>query len=861
VTRAHFASLYGNETVDLVRYDGSRLSALRHFATSTGLTIMVITLASFNSRNNVIYRPSEQLPGERLPFQYIQETRPVLILDEPQNMTSDRSKEALRALKPLFALRYSATHRDTPNLLYRLTPVEAFRRNLVKRIQVDAVTERDNFNERFLALERVTAGSSGITATMRTYVTQHGRLREESVTLRHRDDLHNKTGRDEHIGYVVAEISAADKFVAFDNGVRINLDEVIGPSRPDIFRVQIERTIEEHMLRQEQLLGRGIKVLSLFFIDRVANYLGKDALIRRLFDEAYIAIVARHPHFQRWTPEQVRRAYFAQRKKRGTDQPQAVDTKIVDDDSKKNAADREAERAAFDLIMRDKERLLSFDEPVCFIFAHSALKEGWDNPNVFQICTLNQTVSELRKRQEIGRGMRLPVNQNGDRVFDEAVNILTVVANESYDRFCATLQQEYVEEGFMEAMVRPSRKGEATVQRNDALFANDHFRAFWAQLARRARYHITIDTDALVAACIERLNSARFVDPVILVERAEYVVTHFAITLLDARNNRARLRIQVTSTTGDESADVLSFALRDDLSRKLHDERLQGWRIAAITEAGPDSTIAFDNGVVLRINQPFTFDTERGQRPIARTQYEAQHTYPVPNIIERAARETSLTRPTLLRIFQGLRPSSQQHVFTNPEGFSSLFIEIVGDTLRHHIVDRLTFTFAPTEAPAHDLETTFPAQKIFPQRELVVATPHGLYDRVQVDSDVETNFVTDRLCRDSKVICFFKFPPTFLVPLPRIVGNYNPDWGILRHDESGEVVLQLIRETKGTEDEARLRFSHERLKVDAARRLFRALGIDYRVVTADTANWWVSGPDQTSYSVPRKSTMSKGAEQ
>ncbi|RMD60286.1 DEAD/DEAH box helicase, partial [Candidatus Parcubacteria bacterium] len=438
ITRDHFRALYGNETVNLIPYDGQRLSQLRGFAASTFVEILVMTLDSFNKKSNVIFKPSEKLPGERLPIQYIQETRPILILDEPQNMESDKAKAALRTLHPLFALRYSATHRTSPNLVYRLTPFDAYRLNLVKKIQVLGVTERENFNETYLHLVGIDTGRR-ITARLRTNVLEKGRLKEAEVTLRQGEDLFDKTGREEHrdAGWRVNEIHAGQGFVEFENGKRLTLGQYIGPRREEIFRVQIRETIRQHMQMQQKLQGKGIKVLSLFFIDRVANYTDENGIIRRIFDDEFEKQKRYFPFYQNMRPEEVRGAYFAKKKtKKGEE---FMDT------SGRNKAEREAEKAAFELIMKDKERLLSFNEKTCFIFAHSALREGWDNPNVFQICTLRDIRTERERRQSIGRGLRIAVNQDGERVFDEDVNILTVVANESYEHYAATLQSEYVE--------------------------------------------------------------------------------------------------------------------------------------------------------------------------------------------------------------------------------------------------------------------------------------------------------------------------------------------------------------------------------------------------------------------------------
>lgn len=844
ITRAHFRSLYGNETVHLIPYDGARLSQLRGFAASPFVEILLITLDSFNKTSNVIFKPSEKLPGERLPIQYIQETRPILILDEPQNMESETARAALRTLHPLFALRFSATHRTSPNLVYRLTPFDAYRLNLVKKIQVLGVTERENFNRPFLSLRAIETGKRLI-ARLLTYVQDKGRLREAEIRLAHGDDLFEKTGREEHRnGYRVSEINAARGFVEFENGLRLQVDETIGPNRPEVFRVQIRETIRQHMEMQQKLAGRDIKVLSLFFIDRVANYTAPDGIIRRIFDEEFEKLKNFYPFYQNFQAEQVRSAYFAKmREKSG--QEEAIDT------ASRNQKEREAEKAAFELIMKDKERLLSFEEPVCFIFAHSALKEGWDNPNVFQICTLNQTVSEMKKRQEIGRGLRLAVDQRGERVTDEGVNILTIIANESYEAYAAALQNEYVEDG-LAAPPPPSRAGKAIVHRNDAIYHGSRaFRDFWAKLQKRITYEITLDTDALVQNCIERLNNHPLPTAVLVVEKGAFVITDYTLTLLSVGAQTCKLSLRKQDTRGDEETRTLTLNLRDDLEKRTGDPRLRGYKIVEIVEAGDTSRIVFGNGQMLYLNQSLRFQSQSGQTPQERAALPPAEKYPLPfDLLARAARETGLTRATLLRIFQGLSQSRREALFLNPEGFASLFIGEIRNALADHIAERIRFTVQPV-TPAdwgYDLDDLFPPEKTFPQKELIRGSSASLYDQVQIDSEVERGFVEKYLNPDGEVIFYFKFPPAFKLNLPRVIGNYNPDWGIARYipdEQCGKVVLELVRETKGREEIEALQFSHEKRKIQCAEKLFNVLGIDYRVVSDKTADWWKKGAPQT----------------
>lgn len=835
ITKPHFSALYDNETVHLIPYEGSRISQLRSFAASTAVEILVMTIDSFNKKSNVIFKPSEKLPGERLPIEYIQETRPILILDEPQNMESPKSKEALRTLHPLFALRYSATHRTSPNLVYRLTPFDAYRLNLVKKIQVIGVTERENFNEPYIHLESIEIGQR-IKARICTYILEKGRLKDATITLYKGDDLFTKTHREEHRnGFKVDEINLADGYLLFENGVRLTRGEYIGPTKQDIFRIQIRETLRQHMEMQERLQKKDIKVLSLFFIDRVANYTDPDhGFIRQIFDEEFERMKQHYPFYEQMHAEEVRNAYFAIKKtKKGEE--------FIDTRGGKTKEERAAEKAAFQLIMKDKERLLSFDEKTCFIFAHSALREGWDNPNVFQICTLNQTVSEMKKRQEIGRGLRIAVNQNGERVFDEDVNILTVVANESYESYAATLQSEYEAENLI-APPKPTKAGKAKAYRRDAIFTSNPFRRFWKKLQKRITYEITLDPDQLIQDSIDRINNRRLPDTLMVVERGQFIMATYSIKALSVGADKCKIEFDYRDTQGDTSHQVKTLRLHDDLEKAFSDPNLKNYKIVEI-HSDPPPFITFANGKQLHEGEVINFQTRSSKRPREHVALAHKDLYPLRfNLLDRAARETGLTRPTLNRIFKGLSDRKKEEVFKNPEGFAGLFISEINNALADHVAERIQFQVEAD--PAHwgyDLDDLFPPEKEFPQKELVPGADPSLYDKVQIDSDVEKNFVELRLNSDDQLVFYFKFPPAFKFDFPRVIGNYNPDWGICRYDpKTDKYCIELVRETKGTTELDKLQFPHEKRKIICAIKLFKSLGIDYRVVTDETPDWWRS---------------------
>ncbi len=498
ITQSHFQELFGNLPYRFYAYNSDNLTQVRQFALSDSVELMVMTLDAFNKAKNVIRLATDRLLGET-PINLVQATRPILVLDEPQNMESELSVRSLALLDPLFAIRYSATHRNPYNLVYRLTPFEAYRQNLVKRIEVAGMTKEQDANQVFLRLDATTAVKTTVTAKVGVHVLQAtGAVKEKVLTVRRGDDLAVKTKLPVYEGYTVEEINPGGGFVRFSNNIEVSVGDARGADKEAIFESQIRYTIEEHFRKQRRLQDRGIKVLSLFFIDRVAHYQDEDGLIRTLFDRAFDDIKQRYDEWQGKDPTAVRAAYFAQRRTR------EGETILLESAT----GTAQTDESAYDLIMKNKEGLLSFEEPVAFIFSHSALREGWDNPNVFQICTLNQTTSEMKKRQEIGRGARLAVDQTGARVIDPQVNLLTVVANQSYERYVAQLQDEIVEEFGSEGASPTPRnareRGSARLRKHYLM--GDDFRELWDRISQRTRYAVTVDADRLIAAVLPEID-------------------------------------------------------------------------------------------------------------------------------------------------------------------------------------------------------------------------------------------------------------------------------------------------------------------------------------------------------------------
>ncbi|WP_425077292.1 DEAD/DEAH box helicase family protein [Psychroserpens sp. S379A] len=842
----HFKSIYGTEHFALRPYDSNRIQDVKSFATAKNVEVLLITLAAFNSTSNNLYKEAgHKIPGELLPYEYIQKARPILILDEPQNMSSQKSKDALRTLKPLFSLRYSATHKETPNLVYRLTPVEAFRRNLVKRIQVIGVEQKELGGKVPISLKKVSGTGRNAKVTLATYTNKKGMQKIEEVTLKTNDNLFDKTKLEEHKGMVIHNIGSAkgEEYVEFEDGTVLNAYGGDGISKPDIFRYQIKETISQHIEHQKKMEKHNVKVLSLFFIDKVANYVGdgqKEGIIKRIFSEEFRIAKDQLDRFKDKSPEDVQASYFASYKNKKSDK-----SPIYLDSEATNAKQRAAEKKQFKLIMQGKEELLSFDEDVCFIFAHSALKEGWDNPNVFQICTLNQTVSVTKKRQEIGRGLRLAVNQKGERMHDDQINILTVIANESYESFANTLQQEYIEqEGDAPPKPKPKR---AAANRQDKFYNSDDFKDFWKKLTLKSKYNINVDSDKLLAEIKEKFKDKKnntFPVPKVVISKGNFVITTFTFTIKSfEENNTAKIAIVKEDTRGNRNNlggmfdDGFLISEGTDLEKELKEPKLRGFKVNAIEPNKSNPDIEFKNGFKVSKFKPEAYTVSDNRDIKSKDSQSGLERFPVFNVVDKLEQATSLTKDTCFKILKAVPHDEQAKLFRNPEGFTNKLIEITKNALAIHVAENIEFELSD-EIKQDDLEELFPEKINYVQTEIVDSPNHGLYDATQKDSDIEEGFVSTKLEADGKVEFFFKFPSKYKIDFPKIIGNYNPDWGIIRKDKD-DLKVQLVRETKGTADIENLRFVHEINKVKVAQKHFKALGIDYDVIKGDESNWYI----------------------
>ncbi len=494
ITHEHFQNLYDNIPVHFQVYDSSKVSSLRGFATGNTIEILLINIDSFAKDENIINKPNDKLNGQK-PVTFIQSVRPIVIVDEPQNMETEKRSAAIANLHPLCTLRYSATHRKQYNITYCLNPVKAYDLGLVKQIEVDSVREENALNDAFVSLEAITPYKNKITAKVSLHVNDKNGVKKKSITVTVGDDFYQLSQQREIYkeGYIIEEIDAANNCISLSNGTVLYKGERQGGLDEEVMKFQIRRTVEEHLKKEKSLNPKGIKVLSLFFIDRVANYRQYDeqgnplqGKFAKWFEEIWQEYSAKpaYKDLNRFTTGEIHNGYFSQDKK-GKIKDTSGETKADDD--------------TYTLIMKDKETLLDINNPLRFIFSHSALREGWDNPNVFQICTLNQSKSDMKKRQEIGRGLRLAVDRTGRRIYDRNINRLTVIANESYQDFANALQKEMEEDCGVEFAGRIKNKRERRpVKYRKGFEADPKFLEIWEKIKQKTVYRVHYDTQELI---------------------------------------------------------------------------------------------------------------------------------------------------------------------------------------------------------------------------------------------------------------------------------------------------------------------------------------------------------------------------
>jgi len=522
LTKTHFAEIYDKTPYRFYEYQSKNISQVKNFADSNNIEIMIMTVGAFNKDANVLYGERDQMQGEQ-PIKFIQKTNPILILDEPQNMEGEATKEKLKEFNSLFRLRYSATHRNPYNLMYQLTAYDAYQLGLVKKIEVFSVTDDDTgISNAYLNLIDVKSSKTEIKAIIEVFTKdENGNVKIKKLTVKRNDDVAFKTKNSAYEGYIVDGMTVDNPdfgvvgSIKFKNGISIRYGENTGKDKEEIMREQISQTIKIHFEKKKRLEEEKIKVLSLIFIDKVDNYIKEDGIIRKFFIEEFNKIKGEFG-YGNLDVNKAHSGYFAKRNDEYLERERSI----------------EENEQAYELIMKDKEKLLSFDEPTEFIFSHSALREGWDNPNVFNICTLNSTTSSMKKRQEIGRGMRICVNQEGNRIFSKQVNLLSVIANESYTDYVQRLQSEFVEDGIYKSAPLPENAKKKRIVKLKTNFENDeNFMELWNKISKKTRFLVGVDTDNLIKISTNRIDKeVNILKPRIKIERVGINITEKEIS-------------------------------------------------------------------------------------------------------------------------------------------------------------------------------------------------------------------------------------------------------------------------------------------------------------------------------------------
>lgn len=849
MTEEHFQGLYDNVRFDYFVYDSQKLNQVRDFATSDCIQIMVINIDAFRrsftdpgkeSKANIIHRPHDRMTGAK-PIEFIQSTKPIVIIDEPQSVdTTAKSAEALASLNPLCTFRYSATHRDKHHQVFRLDSVDAYERKLVKQIEVAGVTITDSHNNAYVRLISVD-NRSGISARIEYDAIRKGQIKREQKKVKTGVDLVELSGgRDVYDGYIIEEIYCAEgrEYISFTGtDAVVRLGQTIGEVNDDEYkRLQIRKTIDEHLDKELRLRPKGIKVLSLFFIDRVANYRSYDAegnpvkgKYAVMFEEEYAKAIKKPKYSTLFeevdletTPEGVHNGYFAQDKKKDA----GGNARLKESSGNGTGADDEG---AYNLIMRDKEKLLSFESTLKFIFSHSALREGWDNPNVFQICTLNETSSVMKKRQEIGRGLRICVDQDGERVYGFEVNTLTVMANESYEEFARKLQKEIEEDtGIRFGLVEKH------------LFAN-----IPVQDANGEQLPLGVETSS---AIWEHLKNEGYVDHLGKVtDKLRSALKDDTLQLPEAVTEQAgHITALLKKVAG--SLNVKNAEERTKVS--LNKERFLGEEFKALWDRIKYKTtfrVSFDTEALIRTcadeikKSPgiakARFVYRKSKAEIERSgvgmgvafqqtyNYDAEHMRP-PDIVSFLQNETNLTRRSVVEI---LRRSERLGDFKrNPNKFIEQVSEIIKTQMRLFIVDGIKYHRIGDDA--------FYGQELFKDQELfgylsqnMVEAKKSVYDHVVYDSAVEREFA-ERLDQSGDVKVYAKLPAWFKIETP--LGTYNPDWAVLV-ERDGIERLFFVVETKGSLFTDALRPT-EQGKIDCGKAHFKALGtsVDFTVANS-----------------------------
>lgn len=852
VTQEHFAEEYGKK-VRFFIYNSAQLTEIDRFASDNSICAMIINSQAFNARGKDARRISMKLDEfrSRRPIDIIAKTNPILIIDEPQSVEGKQTKENLKQFNPLLTLRYSATHKSDSiyNMVYRLDAMEAYNKRLVKKIAVKGISESGSTaTESYVYLESINLSKAAPTATIQFDYKGASGIRKITRTVSEGYNLYDNSGSMEEYkqGFVVSRIDGRDDSVEFLNGIKIYAGDVIGKvSEDQLRRIQIRETILSHIQRERELFYKGIKVLSLFFIDEVAKYRiydeagqATDGIYAQMFVEEYNDIIESlqigigeddyMKYLQAIPAEKTHAGYFSIDKK-----GKMIDSKVGRKETTTDDVD------AYELIMKNKELLLDRDpkrSPVRFIFSHSALREGWDNPNVFQICTLKQSSSEVRKRQEVGRGLRLCVNQDGERMDTNVlgedvqnVNVLTVIASESYDSFAKGLQTEIAEavadrpravtaELFVGKVIKDDKGNEQVVDQDTAraihfdLIVNGYIDKKGILTDKyyvdKANHEIKVaeevaDSAASVIEIIDTIYDGKSMMP----ENArsnnvELQVDENKLAMPEFKALWAKINAKSTYVVDFDTEELIRKAVQS-LDRKLRVSK-----IVFKVETGTMDTIKSKEELVSGTSFVKEESASYGHTITASTNVKY-------DLIGKLVEGTGLTRKAVIQILKGIQPNVFNQFKDNPEEFIIKAAALINDEKATAIIEHITYDVMDDHYGTEVF--TDPTIKGRLGVNAMKAKKH-LYDHIVYDSSNEQKFARE-LDTNTNVAVYVKLPDGFYISTP--VGHYNPDWAIAFYEGTVKHIY-FVAETKGSMNSMQLRLIEES-KIHCAREHFKAI--------------------------------------
>lgn len=852
VTQDHFAEEYGKK-IRFFIYNSARLTDIDRFASDSSINVMIINSQAFNARGKDarrIYMKLDEFRSRR-PIDVIAKTNPIVIIDEPQSVEGKQTKKNLEEFNPLMTLRYSATHKSDSiyNMVYRLDAMEAYNKRLVKKIAVKGITESGSTaTESYVYLESINLSKSDPTANIRFDCKGATGIRQVTKKLYEHDNLYDKSGYLEEYkqGFVVKEINGRDDSVEFMNGIKIYAGDVIGKvSEEQIRRIQIRETIISHIQRERELFYKGIKVLSLFFIDEVAKYKQYDesgnpmnGIYADIFEEEYNDVVGKlqlnigeedyMKYLNSISADKTHAGYFSIDKK-----GKMIDSKVG---RKETTTD---DVNAYDLIMKNKELLLDRNpkkSPVRFIFSHSALREGWDNPNVFQICTLKQSSSDVRKRQEVGRGLRLCVNQDGERMDTNVlgidvhnVNVLTVIASESYDSFAKGLQTEIAEavadrpraitaDLFIGKVIRDAHDNEQVVDPDtaNAIYFDLIVNKYIDKKGALTDKYYEDKANGEIKVAEEVADSA-----VSVIEIIDSIYDSRSMMLDNARSNNVELTLDedkiampefkaLWSKINSKSAYVVDFDTNELVKKTIAslDSKLRVSKIYLKVETGAMEQIKskeeLADGTSFVKEESSNYDNQIATS--SNVKYD---------LVGKLVDETGLTRKAVIQILKGIQPSVFNQFKDNPEEFIIKAATLINDEKATSIIEHITYNALDEK---YGMEV-FTDSTIKGRLDVnAMKAKKHLYDHIVYDSTNEKNFATE-LDTNKDVAVYVKLPDGFYISTP--VGHYNPDWAIAFYEGSVKHIY-FVAETKGSMSSMQLRLIEES-KIHCAKEHFKAI--------------------------------------